>query len=115
MRIFLGCKEFTREDNTSKQKTEEILKKTSNNKNGNKLKMSFNKTNNKVIVNYNGETIELIGQKVASGILYTNTLVCNCLRHVESRFANASFLLITYQRPLFVAPRRFYVYLVKST
>ncbi|WP_296379585.1 hypothetical protein, partial [Winogradskyella sp.] len=35
------------------------------------------------------------------------TLVCNCLRHVESRFANASFLLITYQRPLFVAPRRF--------
>lgn len=42
-------------------------------------------------------------------------MVCNCLRHVESRFPNASILLITYHRPLLIAPRLFNRIFIEST
>ncbi|QKX05356.1 lysozyme inhibitor [Aquimarina sp. TRL1] len=80
---FTSCKETPKEKNkeavietnvetTSEKNSEEILTSTATDKEGNELKMSFNNTKNTATVKYNGKTIELVGQVVASGILYKN-------------------------------------------
>lgn len=51
---------------------DEIVTSTATDKSGKKLEMSFNNTQDIVTVNFNGETIEMAGQKPASGIWYKN-------------------------------------------
>ncbi|SEH28715.1 MliC family protein [Chryseobacterium culicis] len=51
---------------------DEIVKSTSKDKNGKTLEMTFNNTKNTATVVFNNETIELQGQKPASGIWYKN-------------------------------------------
>ncbi|MBE4947663.1 MliC family protein [Chryseobacterium culicis] len=51
---------------------DEIVKSTSKDKNGKTLDMTFNNTKNTATVVFNNETIELQGQKPASGIWYKN-------------------------------------------
>lgn len=79
--IFLtSCKEGTKTDNEEKLTTQdtvaktsdEIVKNTYTDKEGKKLEMTFNNTKDIVTLNFNGETIELLGQKPASGIWYKN-------------------------------------------
>ncbi|MCD1116509.1 MliC family protein [Chryseobacterium turcicum] len=50
----------------------EIIKTTISDKDGKKLDMTFDNTKNTVSLVLNGETIELEGQKAASGIWYKN-------------------------------------------
>ncbi len=52
--------------------TDEIVTSTSTDAKGNKLEMSFNNTKDMATVTFNGETIELVGQKPASGMWYKN-------------------------------------------
>lgn len=51
---------------------DEIVKSTSKNSSGKTLDMTFNNTKNTATVVFNKETIELQGQKPASGIWYKN-------------------------------------------
>lgn len=51
---------------------DEIVKSTSKDKSGKTLEMTFNNTKNTATVVFNKETIELQGQKPASGIWYKN-------------------------------------------
>lgn len=51
---------------------DEILTSTAIDKEGKKLEMSFNNTQDIVTVKFNGEIIEMVGQKPASGIWYKN-------------------------------------------
>ena len=76
--ILTSCKDTTKQESTE-AKTEivattadEIVKDTSTDKDGKKLEMSFNNTKDVATLNFNGETIELVGQKPASGIWYKN-------------------------------------------
>lgn len=50
----------------------EIIKNTLSDKDGKKLDVTFNNTKNTATLLFNGETIELEGQKPASGIWYKN-------------------------------------------
>ena len=78
--LFLNsCKESPKKENKETSKTEtvektvdEIVKSSSTDKDGKKLEMTFNNTKDLVIINFNGETMELVGQKPASGIWYKN-------------------------------------------
>ncbi|MBD3905431.1 MliC family protein [Chryseobacterium sp. C-2] len=58
--------------NNQTESNPEIIKTTISDKNGKKLDMTFNNTKNIVTLVLNGETIELEGQKAASGIWYKN-------------------------------------------
>lgn len=51
---------------------DEIVRDTSTDKDGKILEMAFNNTKDIVVLTFNGETIELVGQKPASGIWYKN-------------------------------------------
>ncbi|PWN60600.1 MliC family protein [Chryseobacterium oncorhynchi] len=51
---------------------DEIVKSTSKDNSGKTLEMTFNNTKNTATVVFNKETIELQGQKPASGIWYKN-------------------------------------------
>ncbi|MFP7655850.1 MULTISPECIES: MliC family protein [Chryseobacterium] len=51
---------------------DEIVKSTSTDSSGKTLEMTFNNTKNTATVVFNKETIELQGQKPASGIWYKN-------------------------------------------
>lgn len=51
---------------------DEIVKSTSKDSSGKTLDMTFNNTKNTATVIFNNETIELQGQKPASGIWYKN-------------------------------------------
>ncbi|RQO38164.1 hypothetical protein DBR39_14950 [Chryseobacterium sp. KBW03] len=51
---------------------DEIVKSTSKDSSGKTLEMTFNNTKNTATVVFNKETIELQGQKPASGIWYKN-------------------------------------------
>lgn len=62
-------------DSLASNKTEsnsEIIKTTLSDKDGKKLDVTFNNIKNTATLVFNGETIELEGQKPASGIWYKN-------------------------------------------
>ena len=52
--------------------TDDIVEITSTDKDGKQLEMAFNNTKGTATINLNGETIELVQEKAASGIWYTN-------------------------------------------
>ena len=73
--LFLtSCKDTPKEATTETVTTtaDEIVKSSSTDIDGKKLEMSFNNTKNVATLNFNGETIELVGQEPASGIWYKN-------------------------------------------
>ncbi|MDH6250668.1 membrane-bound inhibitor of C-type lysozyme [Chryseobacterium sp. H1D6B] len=53
-------------------KKDDLVKSTATDSNGQKLDMKFNNTKDTATLIFNGETIELAGQKPASGIWYKN-------------------------------------------
>lgn len=53
-------------------KSNDIVKTNVTDKNGKKLEMTFNNSKNTATLLFDGETIELQGQKAASGIWYKN-------------------------------------------
>ena len=73
-----SCKEKGKQKDTdlATKKTEvvadEIIKRTSISKDGKELEMEFNNAKGTLTLNLNGNTIELVQQKSASGIWYTN-------------------------------------------
>lgn len=78
--LFLNsCKETSRQekDQTTineavNKSNDEIMLSSSTDKNGKKLEISINNTKETATLNFNGEIIELVGQKPASGIWYKN-------------------------------------------
>lgn len=77
--LFLNsCKETPKQENTETTMTEtvessdDIVKSTSTDANGNKLESTFNNTKGTATLNFNGETIEMKAEKAASGIWYKN-------------------------------------------
>ena len=75
--LFLSsCKESPKQENTettsSEQVADDIVRSTSTDADGNKLEMTFNNTKGTATLNFKGETIELVAEKSASGIWYTN-------------------------------------------
>ncbi|MDQ6531951.1 MliC family protein [Flavobacterium sp. LHD-85] len=78
--LFLNsCKESPKQKETeaaetkkTEQTNDEIVTNYAVSKDGKKLEMSFNNTKNMVFLNFNGDNIELTGQKPASGIWYKN-------------------------------------------
>jgi len=80
MTLFLNsCKETPKRGNAEFTTTEsvekvddDIVKISSTDKDGKKLELTFNNTNGTTSLNFNGETIELVAQKSASGIWYKN-------------------------------------------
>ncbi|AZB28276.1 MliC family protein [Chryseobacterium balustinum] len=58
--------------NNQTESNPEIIKTTLSDKDGKKLDVTFNNTKNTATLLFNGETIELEGQKTASGIWYKN-------------------------------------------
>lgn len=76
--FLVSCNETpkqTKSENTTEaveKTTDEIVTSTSTDSKGNKLEMSFNNSKDIATVIFNGETIELVGQKPASGIWYKN-------------------------------------------
>ena len=80
MTLFLNsCKETPKRGNAEFTTTEsvekvddDIVKISSTDKDGKKLEITFNNTNATTSLNFNGETIELVAQKSASGIWYKN-------------------------------------------
>lgn len=75
--LFLSsCKDTTKQENTqtstTEQVTDDIVKSASTDKDGNNLEMAFNNTNGTATLNFQGETIDLVAEKSASGIWYTN-------------------------------------------
>lgn len=78
--LVTSCNESTKNENSNEQvatevtskPVDEIVNSTLTDKEGKKLEMSFNNTKDIVTVKFNGETIELVGQKPASGIWYKN-------------------------------------------
>ncbi len=74
-----ACKETPRQENAEtitaesiEKVADDIVTITSTDKDGKELEMSFNNTKGTTTVNFNGEIIELIEQKSASGIWYKN-------------------------------------------
>lgn len=64
----------TTESGSDKKNTDDILTSVITNKAGEKLELIFNNTKETASFTYNGETIELLGQKPASGIWYKNEM-----------------------------------------
>lgn len=58
--------------NNQTESNPEIIKTTLSDKDGKKLDVTFNNTKNTATLLFNGETIQLEGQKPASGIWYKN-------------------------------------------
>ncbi|WPR70574.1 MliC family protein [Flavobacterium sp. NG2] len=73
-----SCKETAKTENedsiteTVEKNTDNIVTNTATDKDGKKLEMSFNITKDIAVLHFEGETIELVGQKPASGIWYKN-------------------------------------------
>lgn len=57
---------------TVEKVTDDIVTTTSTDKDGKKLDISFNNTKGTATVNFNGETIELVQEKSASGVWFKN-------------------------------------------
>lgn len=77
--LFNSCKETTKQENaesttavTVEKVNDEIVTNSFTDKNGKKLELSFNHAKNIASLNFNGESIELVEQKSASGIWYKN-------------------------------------------
>ncbi|WP_027126536.1 MliC family protein [Gelidibacter mesophilus] len=75
--LFLNsCKETPKQNNAERPTTEtvadDIVKSTSTDKNGKTLDIIYNNTKGTATITYNGETIDLIQEKSASGIWYKN-------------------------------------------
>ena len=78
--LFLtSCKDSPKQEKTdtsksalSKTTSDEIVTSSATDINGKKLEMSFNNTKNTATLKLDGEIIELVGQKSASGIWYKN-------------------------------------------
>ena len=78
--LFLNsCQEASKQENvematkeTVEKGDNEIVTTTSTDKDGKKLALTFNNTKGTATLNFNGETIELVAQKAASGIWYKN-------------------------------------------
>jgi membrane-bound inhibitor of C-type lysozyme len=76
--ILNSCKEAPKQENaeTTKESVEkvadEIVTTSSTDKDGKQLDIVFNNTKGTATLNFNGETIELVAQKSASGIWYKN-------------------------------------------
>jgi membrane-bound inhibitor of C-type lysozyme len=78
--LFLNsCQEASKQENVetaTKETVEkggnEIITTRSTDKDGKKLELTFNNTKGTATLNFNGETIELVAQKAASGIWYKN-------------------------------------------
>lgn len=75
--LFLNsCKETPKQENseikTVEKTADEVVTSSLTDKDGKKLEMSFNNTKDIATLNLNGESIELAGQKPASGIWYKN-------------------------------------------
>jgi membrane-bound inhibitor of C-type lysozyme len=74
-----ACKETPKQEKAETPSTEsaekiddDIVKSSSTDKDGNKLEMTFNNAKGTATLSFNGETIELLAQKAASGIWYKN-------------------------------------------
>lgn len=77
--LLASCKETPKQENLNattieaiEKTTDEIVISSSTDKNGKKLEMIFNNTKDIVTLNFNGENIELVGQRPASGMWYKN-------------------------------------------
>lgn len=75
--LFLNsCKGTSKQENAETTKTEtvadDIVTTLSTDKEGKKLEITFNNTKGTATLSFNGETIELVAQKAASGIWYKN-------------------------------------------
>lgn len=75
--LFLSaCKDSTNHENTqtptTEQVTDDIVKSVSTDNDGNNLEMAFNNSKGTATLNFKGETIDLLAEKSASGIWYTN-------------------------------------------
>lgn len=78
--LFLNsCKETSTQENakttaiaSTKKGTDEIVTSSSIDKDGKKLDLSFNNTKGTATLSFNGETIELVAERAASGIWYKN-------------------------------------------
>lgn len=77
--FFNSCKETTKQENAEtktatpvEKVTDEIRTNSFTDKNGKKLKISFNHAKNIATLSFNEESIELVEQKSASGIWYKN-------------------------------------------
>lgn len=71
--LFLNaCKQSNKQENTTEKVenvSDEIIKTTSTNKDGEKLDLEFNNTAGTVTLYFNNETIELTSQKTCFGYL----------------------------------------------
>lgn len=69
-----ACKELPKQEltQTTKKVDDDHVVSLLTDKDGKKLKVTFNHTNETALVDVNGETIELAAQKAASGIWYIN-------------------------------------------
>lgn len=74
-----ACKQAPKKENAEMPATgtvektgDDIVKTTSIGKDGNKLMLTFNNTKGTTTLDFNGEKIELVTQKPASGIWYKN-------------------------------------------
>lgn len=78
--LFLNsCKETPKQENpemttseTVEKDDDDFITATSTDKDGKQLDMLFNNTEGTLTVNFNGETIELVQERAASGIWYIN-------------------------------------------
>lgn len=77
--LITSCREAPRQENAEKATTESveiggdyIVKISSADKEGNELKLTFNNSKGIATLDFNGESIELVAQKSASGIWYKN-------------------------------------------
>lgn len=77
--FLIACRETSKEVNADGATTDsiesagdDIVKTSSTDKDGKKLVLTFNNTKGTTTLDFNGETIELVAQKVASGIWYKN-------------------------------------------
>lgn len=75
--FLISCKETPKQENAETTTTEsveevadDIVRSSSTDKDGNKLEITFNNTKKIATLNFNGETVELVAQKSASGIWY---------------------------------------------
>ena len=78
--LFLNaCQETSKQENiettsvdSSVTVGDDIVKTSSTDKDGKKLVLTFNNTKGTTTVDFNGETIEMVAEKAASGIWYKN-------------------------------------------
>lgn len=70
--LFISCSNSPKQENSSTTTKDEIVLISSTNKTGKTLDISFNNTKGTATLSYDGDTIELIAQKSASGFWYKN-------------------------------------------